>query len=292
MSWLAGLEHVVREQELLAPWNWLRIGGQAEFFAEPTSVQELRALLQRSQESGIPVRMLGAGANVLIPDEGVRGLVIHLSAPAFCSISTRTNDIVAGGGARLSHVVATAAREGLVGLEPLVGVPGTVGGALRGNASGHGASIGQWTSSVAALDMAGNDVNLAVDDLRFRYQESNLDQLVVLEAVFTLENGDSAVVTRQMQKLWIVKRASQPTGDYGHAQVFANPRGMTAGEIIEQAGLKGVSVGEAMVSERDANFIEVKPNATSEDVRKLIDHVRAQVSSTLGVELVPKIDIW
>ncbi len=292
MSWLNGLEHVVREAEPLAPWNWFRLGGPAEYFAEPTNVDELAELLRRCHADGLPLRLLGAGSNILVSDKGVKGVVIHLGAPAFCAIQPRKNEIVAGGGAKLNHVVATAAREGLAGLEALVGVPGTVGGAVRGNAIGHGASIGEWTDGARVMTRTGEINSLARHELRFGYRDSNLDDLVVLEATFSLEPGDANQLTRRMQKLWIVKRSSQPIGELGNGRIFADPRGMTAAEIIEQAGLKGANVGGAIVSDRNANFIEAQPGATSKDVQALIDLVRRQVSEKLGVDLIPDIEIW
>ncbi len=292
MTWLNGLEHVVREAEPLAPWNWFRLGGPAQYFAEPTSVDELAELVRRCQGEGLPLRLLGGGSSILVSDEGITGVVIHLGAPAFCEIRPGAGEIAAGGGAKLNHLVATAAREGLAGLEALVGIPGTVGGAVSGNAIGHGASIGQWTDRAQVMTRAGEVHNLSRRELRFGYRESNLDDLIVLEATFSLESGDASQLTRRMQQLWIVKRSSQPAGELGHGRIFADPRGMTAAEIIEQAGLKGASVGGALVSDRNANFIEAQPGTTAKDVRALMDLVRAQVSEKLGVDLMPDIEIW
>lgn len=292
MTWFNGLEHIVRENEPLAPWNWLRLGGPAEFFAEPTSVDELAEILKRTHAENIPVRAIGAGSNILIRDEGVTGVVLHLSAPVFCEIRVEGQEILAGGGTRLNHVVSTAAREGLAGFEAFVGIPGTVGGALRRNTIGHGAAIGQWTTAVTALTREGKQVSLAENELRFGYRESNLDNLIILTAVFKLEPGDMLKVTRQMQKLWIMKRSSHPSAEIGHAQIFADPRGISAGQIIEQAGLKGFSVGGASISEQNPNFIEVEPGTSSADVFSLIEKVRSHVSENLGVDLQPEIEVW
>jgi UDP-N-acetylmuramate dehydrogenase len=276
----------------MARWNWLRIGGAAQFFAEPTTADELRDIVRRSHAESLPVRILGSGSNILVPDKGVDGVVIMLSAPAFCGIEVRDNELIGGGGARLNHLIATAAREGLTGLEPLVGIPGTLGGALRTNAMGHGGSIGQWTESVYAMSKAGESVDLARGDLRFGRRESNLDDLIVLSARLILERGDPTKVTRQMQKLWIMKRSTQPIGDSGSCSIFADPRGLTAAEIIEQAGLKGLHVGGVAVSDRNANFFETKSGATSADVLALIDQIRQQVAAKLGVNLDPDIELW
>ena len=292
MSWLNGLEHIVREQVSLAPWNWLRLGGEAEYFAEPTNYEELAKVLQRASEEKITVRVLGAGSNVLVRDSGVKGVVVHLAAPAFCEINVEATEISAGSGARLNHVVSTAAREGLAGFEALVGIPGTIGGALCSNAIGQGASIGQWVKSIDALTHAGEKVTLEQDALRFGYRESNLEELVILAAKFVLEASDSTKVTRQMQKLWIMKRGAVPSADLGHAQVFGNSRGMTAGEIIEQANLKGLSSGGASICDAAPDYIEVRPGTSSEDVVALIENVREKVSESLGVDLASSINVW
>jgi UDP-N-acetylmuramate dehydrogenase len=292
VTWFNGLEHIVRENEPMTGWNWFRLGGAAEFFAEPTSVKELTEILKRTHAGGISVRLLGAGSNILVRDEGVAGVVIHLSAPAFCDISVDGQQITAGGGAKLNHVVSTAAREGLSGFEALVGIPSTIGGALRRNAIGHGAAIGQWANRVSVLTRGGEQVTLQRGDLRFGHRESNLDDLIITEGVFLLERGDTLKVTRQMQKLWIMKQASQPSGDLGHGQAFVDPLGLAASEIIEQAGLKGAQVGGASISEGDANLIVVDHGTSSADVLALIELVREQVFERLGNGLVPEIEVW
>ena len=243
MTAFAGLQHIIREQEPLAPYTWFRLGGPAEYFAEPTNLDELMQLVQYCHAQDIPIRILGGGSRILASDKGVPGLVIQLSAPAFGRIEVDGEQITAGGGAKLGHLVATAVREGLAGLESLVGIPGTVAGALRGNADSHGASIGHWTTSATVLTRQGELRTYERDELRFSYGESSLDELVVLAGQFVLERGDSAELTRKMQKLWIVKRTTQPSGNLGTGRIFKDPQGLTAAELIEQVGLRGHEVG-------------------------------------------------
>jgi UDP-N-acetylmuramate dehydrogenase len=292
VTWLNGLEHIVRKEEPLAPYTWFRLGGAAEYFAEPTSHDELSRLVERCRDEQVSVRLLGGGSDILVADDGVRGMVIHLAAPAFCGISVEGTVIDAGGGAKLSHVVATAAREGLAGLEALVGIPGTIGGALRCNCSGHGASIGEWTREAGVMTRSGHILRRQRQEMRFSYRTSSLDELVILGARFQLEPQDPIELTRRMQKLWIVKRSSEPTREHGCGHIFADPRGVGAAELIEQAGLKGLRVGAAEVSERNANFIVARPGATAADVQQLIDLVRARVAEQLGVDLQREIKIW
>jgi len=292
MAFQTGFEHIVREGELLAPYTWLRLGGEAQYFAEPTNVDELAELVRRCHQDDMPVRLLGAGSNLLVRDKGVSGLVIHLSVAQFSEVSVKDDVLTAGGGAKLSHAISTAVREGLAGLEPLVGIPGTVGGALHGNASSHGNDIGQCTRGATVLTHSGEMVSRSRDELVFAYRESSLDELVILTAQFQLEPEDPQELTKRMQKLWIVNKAAQPLRDQNTAMVFKDPGGISAASLIEQAGLKGASVGSAELSDRNANFIVTRPDATSSDVLELIDQLRETVLERLGVELETAIDIW
>lgn len=292
MDVFAGLEHIVRDNEPLAPYNWFRLGGPAQYFAEPTNQQELAELVQRSREADLPIRLLGGGSNLLVRDKGVAGLVIHLTAPEFGHIAVEGNTLTAGGGARLAHIITHAVREGLAGLEQLVGIPGTVGGALHGNAAGHGGDIGGWTHSATVMTREGEVLTRTREELRFSHRQSSLDELVLLQAKFQLEPEESASITKRMQKLWIVKKASQPSGEEDTACIFKSPGGSTAAELIEAAGMKGTHVGEAEVSERNANFIVVQKGATSADVLKLIDLLREGVAERMGVELELQLDVW
>ncbi len=292
MGLIDGFEHIVREGEPLAPYTWLRLGGPADYFAEPTAVDELTELIRRFRENDQPVRLLGGGSNLLIPDDGVRGLVIHLSAPAFGEITVNGQQITAGGGAKLSHLVSTSVREGLAGLEELVGIPGTVGGALHGNAGGHSGEIGQWTRGATVVTRTGEVITRGQDDLHFAYRQSSLDELVILNAQFELEEEDPKQLNLRLQKRWIVKKAGQPASDQNCGCIFKDSGGMNPSDLIDQAGLKGTSLGEAAVSDRDANFIVVGADATTKDVTRLIELIKAQVSERVGVELESQIEVW
>ena len=292
MNFTSGFEHIIRDNEPLAPYTWFRIGGSAEYFAEPTSVDELAELVRRCRAEGIPIRILGGGSNLLVPDAGVRGLVLLLSAPAFGEISVRSQTIVAGGGAKLGHVISSAVREGLAGLESLAGIPGSVGGALIRNADASGNSIGQWTSRVKVMTRDGEVRDREREDLRFSYRHSNLDELVILEVEFELEPGDSEQLTKRMQKMWIVHKSLQPQGNENLACIFKDVGGISAADLIEQAGLQSAKVGGAAVSEYHSNFIVAKPGATSADVLGLIELLSNGVLERLEVTLETQLEIW
>lgn len=292
MDLWSGLEHVVRDQEPLAPHTWLRIGGAAEFFAEPTTIDELATLVRRCHENEIPIRLLGGGSNLLVRDQGVPGLVIHLGAAAFADIQVKGRTLLAGGGAKLSHVVSTAVREGLGGLETLVGIPGTLGGALHHNASSTSGDIGQWARAASVMTRTGEVLTRQHKDLRFAYRESSLDELVILSAAFELESDDPVELTKRMQKQWIVKKAAQPLSNHNAAFVFKDPVGTSAAALIDEAGLKGTKIGDVEVSDRFGNFFIAGPKASSEDVLRLIELVRIHVNERLGILLETCLEVW
>jgi UDP-N-acetylmuramate dehydrogenase len=288
----SGFEHIVRENEPLAPHTWFRLGGPAQYFAEPTSVAELAALVRRCHEAGLPVRLVGGGSNVLVRDEGLSGMVVALGAAAFGQIQAQGRRVVSGGGAKLGHVISTAVREGLGGLEMLVGIPGTVGGALHTNAGTHGGDVGQAAATATVMNRSGEIVTRQRHELRFGYRNSSLDELVILEAAFELEPGDARHLTKQMPQAWILKRAAQPLSDQKTGQIFKSPGGNSAASLIKDAKLDGTKVGDAEISERNANFIVVGAHATSRDVLELIEIVRRGVAERMGVELELALEVW
>jgi UDP-N-acetylmuramate dehydrogenase len=293
MGLLTGFADIVRRDEPLAMHTWFQLGGPAEYFAEPRDPDELIGLIRRCVDDGVPVRMLGRGSNVLVRDEGASGMVVRLLAPAFGEIRFEDQTVTAGGGATLGRLVTTSVRRGLAGLETLIGIPGTLGGALHGNAGSHGDDIGQWTEEATTISASGEITEHSRDDMLFGYRDSSLDEeLVILEAKLLLEEDDPHDLARRMQKQWIVKKASQPMGHQSAGCVFRNPRGASAGELIERAGLKATRVGGAVVSDRHANFIVAEPNCTASDVLRLIDLIRGQVHDRLGVELERELEVW
>ena len=292
MSLISGFEHIVREDEPLAPYTRLKLGGVAEYFAEPTTIEELSRLLTRFSMNETPIRIMGGGSNLLVRNEGVAGLVIHLAAPAFTTIDVQGNSMTLGGGTQISHFVASAVREGMVGPERLVGIPGTIGGALQNNTGAPGIDIGTWVDSVEVMTRGGERQTRLRDQLAFSYRQSNLTELIVLKAVFKFEKEDPAVLTRQMQKLWIARRASQPSSEENATYIFKDHGGETAASLIEQAGLKGTRVGAVEISEQNPNFFVAQPGATSDQVLKLMELVRTQVSERLDVRLENAIQIW
>ena len=294
MGIFTGFEKIVRQDEPLAMHTWFQLGGLAEYFAEPGDMDELVALVRRGAEEGMPMRILGRGSNILVRDEGVAGLVLYLSAGAFRGIEVDGQVVTAGGGVRLGRVVTTAVHAGLAGLEELVAIPGTLGGALHGNAGTYGGDIGQCVASATVVTHAGEVVQRDREEMVFGYRKSSLDELVIVSARLELEEDDPQELAKRLQKHWIVRKASQPMGHQCAGCIFKNPQaaGTGAGQLIDQAGLKGTRVGGAVVSDRHANFIVAEPECTSQDVLALIELVKTQVAQRMEVELEQEIEVW
>lgn len=282
----------VSSSEPLAPHTWLGIGGAAGWFCEPVDVEALASIVRRCRERGIPLRVIGGGSNVLVPAAGFSGMVVRLSAPAFCEIDVESPVVRAGAGAKLVHVVSAAVQAGLAGLEMLVDVPGTIGGALVGNAGGHGGDIGQRVRDVTVMLADGSVEVRDRGRLAFESRWSNLDDCVVIGCRLELDEEDPAALTKRMQKQWIVGRGSQPGGTRQVAMMFKDPPGMAAESLIEQAGGRDLRKGDASVCPPHANYVVAGRGCTSDDVRGLVELVRERVRQRLGVELVPLIQVW
>jgi UDP-N-acetylmuramate dehydrogenase len=292
MNSLVAFKEIALRDQPLAPLTWMKIGGPAQYLIRPRNVDELLDVVRACHEDQIPVRVIGGGSNVLVRDEGVSGAVLQLIGDAFSQITIDGTTVRAGAGGLLSQLISQTVKAELAGLETLSGIPGTFGGALRGNAGGRAGDIGQFVESVTVMNIKGEISTRKGDDLWFGYRESNVDELVILEGSLKLQQGETDEITRRMRKLWIMKKATQPLSFQSAGCIFKNPRGLSAGALIEQAGLKGIRVGAAEISDRHANFIVTNPGAKSDDVLRLIDLTRSKVSEQFGVDLELEIKIW
>jgi UDP-N-acetylmuramate dehydrogenase len=292
LSQLTEFANVLKAKEPLAPYTLLRIGGPAEVLARPRTASELTALVLRCVQKQIPLRVLGGGGNLLVRDEGVRGVVVRLEAPAFTEVTAQGKRVRAGAGATLAALISRAARSGLAGLESLVGIPGTVGGALRHNASDRSVEIGQFVDKIDVLNVAGRPQTRARDELRFTYASCNLDDPLFLAAEFALEPDQAESISKRMRKSWIQRKATQPFSFQAAARIFKNPAGLSAAALIDQAALVGTKVGGAQVSDRDANYIVAEPGTSARDVLRLIDLMRSRVQDRFHLDLELEISIW
>jgi UDP-N-acetylmuramate dehydrogenase len=271
----------VARDEPLARHTYMRVGGPAEWFAEPAAPEDLDALLAWASEAGLQVHVLGGGSNVVVADAGVRGLVVSLRRCAG-DVRFEGTTVIAGGGAMLG------------GLEFAIGIPGTVGGALQSNAGiGDGRAIGPLVESVELIE-DGRRRRLEAGDLEFGYRTSSLrgSGAIVLEARLRLESRGRADIEAEMRRLLEARQASQPTAERNAGSIFRNPPGDFAGRVIEAAGCRGLRVGGAEVSTMHANFIVLDAGGTAEDVARLMQAVQDRVASELGIRLVPEVEWW
>ncbi len=289
---LADFEEIVKREEPLAPYTHLKLGGPAEALVQPRSREELSAVVRRCFAERVPLRVLGSGCNLLVRDEGVRGVVLRLSEPAFTSVRVEGKRVHGGTGAAVSALISAAARHNLAGLETLVGLPGTVGGALRTNAGDRSGEISQFVRSVVVLDGRGGIQVRERDEIQFGERASNLDDPVLLEVEFALEEDAPDAILKRMRKAWIQRKAAQPLSFQASARMFKNPRGLVAAALVEQAGLARTRVGGAEVSDRDADYVVVHPGASSRDVLRLIELVGTRVRERFGVDLECEIAVW
>tara|TARA_R110002049_G_scaffold305056_1_gene501006 strand:- start:52592 stop:53470 length:879 start_codon:yes stop_codon:yes gene_type:complete len=292
MSFPEDLLHLVRTDEPLAPLVWLGIGGPARYFAEPVDLDELKLVQKAAHDAGLAVRILGGGSNILVREAGVDGVVISLGAASTSGLAIHENQMTAGAGAKLSHAVIKAVGSGLGGLEHLVGIPGTVGGAVVGNASSGGRDIGSVVSGITVLESDGTQRTLTQDEAGFSHRKSSLAGQTLMDVTFTLESRDVLALTKRMQKLWISRNASRPSEQRRIAVPFVDPDGMPARELIQTVGLAGIREGEVSLDVSQPHCIVAHAGATSDQCLRLIERVREQVLLQTGVDLQLNLQIW
>jgi UDP-N-acetylenolpyruvoylglucosamine reductase len=273
----------------------IRAGGPADFFARPSSEAALVELLAWAEGEGLPVAVIGSGSNLLVADEGVRGLVLKL-AGALTAIERVGNRVICGGGARLPSASAKAAGWGLAGLEFGVNIPGTAGGAVRMNANAYGGELGRVLEWVTICTAAGGE-RRRPEELGFRYRASNLRRgEVVARASFALRADDPAEVKRTMAGMRERRREAQPSGIKTFGSTFVNPDddragGRTAGQLLDAAECRGLRRGRARLSPVHANFVENMGDATTADVIAVIAAARRRVHERFGIALEPEVQL-
>lgn len=292
MSIFSGLESLVKENVPLKDMTWYALGGCAEYLVRPQSVEQLQEIVRRAAAAKMPMRVLGLGSNLLVSDEGVKGIVLKLDMEAFTQAEFNGTTLKAGAGTNLNKLVLDSVRKGLSGLESLTGIPGSVGGAVRMNAGGNFGDIGSCTERVTVMDMQGNVFEKAKPELVFDYRWVNITAPIILDATMELGQTDPDQALKMVKEVWIYKKNTQPLNTRNAGCIFKNPRGMSAGALIDRAGLKGTQVGGAFVSDKHANFITTESGCKSADVQQLIELIRGKVKEKFDVELELEIEIW
>ncbi len=265
-----------------------RAGGRAARFVRPVDRSELEAVAAGVASAGIPVLVVGRGSNLLVADAGFGGLALQLGQ-AFEKVRAEGTTVVAGAGVSLPVLARRTVAESLTGFEWAVGVPGSLGGAVRMNAGGHGSDMASTLVSADTVDLAtGEGRRRTLADLSLGYRSSSIDQSeVVVEATITLAVGDMVSGEERLAEVVRWRRENQPGGQNA-GSVFTNPVGDSAGRLIDEAGLKGWRFGSASVSERHANFIQVDEGGSADDVVALMDVVVRRVDEVHGIRLEPE----
>ncbi|HMG41701.1 MAG TPA: UDP-N-acetylmuramate dehydrogenase [Acidimicrobiales bacterium] len=279
------LGDLARRDEPIGPRTTYRVGGRAALFVELTSDDDVRRVAAAVAETAVPVLVVGKGSNLLVTDAGFPGLALALG-DAFAGVDVDATVVRAGGAASLPVVARQTVRAGLTGFEWAVGVPGSIGGAVRMNAGGHGSEMAHALRSVRLVDLrSGADTEVAADDLDLGYRHSNVAaHQLVLFAELALAAGDRAKGEAELSEIVAWRRANQPGGQNA-GSVFANPPGDSAGRLIEAAGCKGLRVGSAEVSTKHANFFQADAGGSADDVHALMLEVGRRVEDAFGVRL-------
>ncbi len=285
-------EGVVTEHVGLAPYTWYKIGGPARYYIRPRSVEELQLCAKRCTENGIPIYVLGLGANLLVGDDGVNGAVFRLDQEHWRRVKTDKTTLDVGSGVDMQKLILKTVRAGLAGVECLAGIPGTIGGGVRMNAGGKFGDIGAVVTKVLVCDTDGNVFERFKDDLVFDYRSTNISAKFILGATLELDEDDPERLLKHTKEIWMYKRNSQPLNTKNCGCMFKNPRGVSAGALIDQAGLKGMRVGGAEVSQKHANFIVANPGCRADDVMKLVKLIREKVWDKNQIQLESEVQIW
>ena len=281
----------VRRDEPMAEHTTVRVGGPADVFVMPCDADSVAAALEACVDAGVPHFVLGCGSDLLVADEGYRGVIISLTE-GLDELRVEGETLVCGAGATLKDASELAAECGLSGLEFACGIPGSIGGACFMNAGAYDGCIADVLDSVEVLDPStGERSTLGVDELDLGYRHSRIadEGLVVLSASFALAPGDAAEIRAKMDDLTAQREAKQPLELASAGSTFKRPEGYFAGKLITDAGLKGYQVGGAAVSEKHAGFVVNLGDATAADVHAVIEHVQDEVERQFGVRLQPEV---
>ncbi|MFA5093067.1 MAG: UDP-N-acetylmuramate dehydrogenase [Candidatus Omnitrophota bacterium] len=290
MLWPKNLK--IKRKINLAQYTSFKIGGPAQFFLLAQSLKELQVALLNAKKLKLKVRILGAGSNILVSDSGVKGLVIKLSGNDFKFIYNKGTDLILGSALKLNQVIEFAKRKSLTGLEFLIGIPGTLGGALAGNAGAWGRSIGELIKEVTVIDYCGRLKILSKEQLKFAYRQSNLDKYIIISAKLKLQKAEQKRISAQIKQFLLKRSKSQSNRLPNAGCVFKNPVKTSAGRLIDGCGLKGTKMGAALVSDLHANFILNSGRAKCSQVLSLMKLMQRKVKAKFKINLKPEIKIW
>jgi len=281
---------IIEKNVSLKNYTTFKIGGKAKYFCEAKTKKDLANAISMAKKIRLPFFILGGGSNLLVSDKGYKGLVIKILNTKYQILNTK---IVTEVGVPLSKLISLSAERSLTGMEWTVGIPGTVGGAVYGNAGSFGKSMKDIVKEVEVLDVKNLDFKIYnLKDCKFAYRESVFKKnknLIILSTKLSLKKGRKKEIENKIKEYLKYKKQTQPLNFSSAGSIFKNPRGFFAGELIEKCGLKGKRVGGAKISEKHANFIVNFGGATSKDVKKLINLVKKSVKKKFKVVLEEEI---
>lgn len=283
-------EENVHTDEPMSRHTTFRIGGNADYFVKPGNADEVAAVIVVCREYNIPYFILGNGSNLLVSDDGYRGMIINIM-DNMDSVTVDGRIITAQAGAMLVRVSVMARDNALTGLEFASGIPGTIGGAVYMNAGAYGGEMKNVVKTVRAIDEYGRIYELDPEKMDFSYRHSIVEErkLIVLEVTLELEHGSREAIDDRMKELAEARRSKQPLEYPSAGSTFKRPEGYFAGKLIMDAGLRGYSVGGAQVAEKHCGFVINKGGATASDVVELIRDVQHDVDDKFGVTLEPEV---
>ena len=276
--------------EPLSKHTTLCIGGSADYFVEVATEDQLVSLLKFIKENSVKFFVIGGGSNILFSDEGFRGMVIKLSGD-FCKYEIDKNMVACGGAISLAYLAEQTAEQGLSGLEYLSCIPGTVGGAVFGNAGVKKCSVSDIVDKVEIIDYSGNKKILTKKDINFEYRKSNLKDCIITKIFFVLKNADKNDILETISQERKRRIISQPIGTKNAGCTFKNPESDSAGRIIDSLNLKNYSVGGIRISDVHANFFVNENNGSARDMIKLIEFVKDAVYKKYNIKLETEIKI-
>jgi UDP-N-acetylmuramate dehydrogenase len=283
----------VKRNELLSQHTTMKIGGPADIFIEPSSLENIQKVMTFLKDRQIPWRAIGRGSNLLVSDKGIEGVVIKLGS-GLDHLTINDSTITVGGGHSLVSLSTLISKKGLSGLEFASGIPGSVGGAVYMNAGAHGSDISKILTKAHVLFEDGSIEWILNDEMEFTYRTSVLQKKrpgIVLEAEFQLSKGDRTAIVSQMQKNKDYRKETQPWNFPCAGSIFRNPLPNYAGKLIEDAGLKGFQMGGAKISEMHGNFIVNAGNATAKDVLDLIQYIKDTILNLYGIKMETEVEI-
>ena len=276
---------------MMSKHTYYGIGGPADAYITPKDKNDLSKILRFANNNSIPAYFIGSGSNLLISDDGINGLVLS-PGKAFRHLQFNKSAVYAESGVMLGRIVRESIKRNLSGLESLIGVPGTLGGALVMNAGAFGGEISNYLQSVNIMNMKGEIISYTPNDLNFAYRFSSFkENEFIISAKFILEKEDPKIIHQKKNNANIGRKTNQPLKFRSAGSVFKNPKKFAAGYLIDKAGLKGTKIGDAEISKHHANFFINNGKASSSDIEELLYKVKNQVLEKTGVSLELEIKI-